>query len=377
MGVGRLCPGGWALIGLTLVAGCGRVPPESHPGVSPDPPPSLPVRADSAETLRLGNVAYRISGPYSHANLSVYFLHSDIQDDRNFITLAEGFRQHLVRVTEKDRKEVNELLISNLSDRPLFLQEGDRLKGGDQDRTLRSSLVIPPGAKRVRLPAFCIEHGRWVEGRHGNAFAYADGMTLAPRSVRAAAKIAKDQQQVWDSVAREKQVAGEALGAPSVTSSLNETLDSGAVAQAIQGYSKALAGILADKKDAVGVAIVVNGVIEEVDIYPGHPLLGSLYPRLVRSYAVQAAAQQAQGAPPAPPTPAEVIRFMQSNNGMAERREAIDRWNSLALRELGDRVECVTRYNGEPVHQQFMRRERPAARPGAGEGRQPLSSERH
>src|SRR5688572_11021310 len=118
----------------------------------------------STAFLKLAPVTYRITGPYSHENLSVYLLHSRTQDDRDFMTLDEGLKTKQVRITEKEQEDVGELLISNSSHRPLFLQEGDRLKGGKQDRTLYASLVIPPKAMKVPVPTFCIEPTRWTEG---------------------------------------------------------------------------------------------------------------------------------------------------------------------------------------------------------------------
>ena len=47
-------------------------------------------------------------------------------------------------------------------------------------------------------------------------------------------------------------------------------------------------------KDAVGVAVVVDGQIKEIDLYPGHTLLAKVYPRLLRSYAVEAAVNREQ-----------------------------------------------------------------------------------
>src|SRR3712207_7921752 len=45
------------------------------------------------------------------------------------------------------------------------------------------------------------------------------------------------------------------------------------------------------RQDVVGVAVAVNGEIEEVNIYPGPTLLEKIYPRLLQSYALQASAQ--------------------------------------------------------------------------------------
>jgi hypothetical protein len=352
---------GATAIACALLAGCER-------------PASVPVRADSTAprqdrpvatpagdrgpaSVSLGNLTFRITGPYAHRNLAVYMLHTDAQDRREFITLPEGLKRGQVKVSEKKVKEVNELGITNLSDRPLFLQEGDRLKGGDQDRIVYSSLVIPPGVKGQPLPAFCVEPNRWEAGARGREFVDADSAALAPRAIREAAKVEKDQGRVWASVANEKQAARQALSAPSATSSLNETLDSVEVQKATQEYMKALGGALQGQPDAIGIAIALNGTVEEVDIYPTTALLAQLYPRLLQSYAVEAAAQPATKSAARPPATDEVAQLMRPGGERSGRDERINAWNSLSVRELDGRVDCMTRYNGLQVHRQFLRQE--------------------
>src|SRR5262249_22635581 len=90
------------------------------------------------------DVAVRVSGPYAHENLTVFLLHGKDQDDRDYLTLDQGLDKKLVVLSEKKQAQVGELQIENKSDRYLFLQEGDRLKGGQQDRIIITSLVVPP-----------------------------------------------------------------------------------------------------------------------------------------------------------------------------------------------------------------------------------------
>ena len=43
----------------------------------------------------------------------------------------------------------------------MFVQSGDIVKGGKQDRVLTVSLVLPPRSGRIAIAAFCVEQGRW------------------------------------------------------------------------------------------------------------------------------------------------------------------------------------------------------------------------
>src|SRR5262249_38601485 len=130
--------------------------------------------------------------------------------------------------------------------------------------------------------------GRWQGARafHGSANA-----ALAPKEVREASKVANEQGRVWESVRGVKNSANSypTLNAPNTNTSLTETLESPQVKQVSEECAAALRNILDENPKAVGVAIAVNGVIEEVNVYPNHQVLENLYPRLLQSYALQAA----------------------------------------------------------------------------------------
>src|SRR6266851_5488557 len=85
-----------------------------------------------------------VSGPYSHENLTVFLFHGpDAAQSRNVLTLQEAIEQKLVVVHETG--SVNELAVENQSlDSEVFLQSGDIVKGGRQDRLIASDLMLPP-----------------------------------------------------------------------------------------------------------------------------------------------------------------------------------------------------------------------------------------
>ena len=57
---------------------------------------------------------------------------------------------------------VNELQIENLGTDEVFVQSGDIVKGGQQDRVLTVSLLLPPKSGRIPIASFCVEQGRWT-----------------------------------------------------------------------------------------------------------------------------------------------------------------------------------------------------------------------
>jgi len=299
-----------------------------------------------------------VSGPHVHGNLTVFLLHSKDQDPREFITLDQALDKKVVTVSEKAREQVGELVIENSSDKYLFLQEGDRVQGGKQDRIIITSLVIPPKSGKMPLPTFCCEHGRWTLGQSGKGFMNAENRILAPQGVRAAAKYIPNrggQAAVWDSVARDKKVANAKLGAPNTNTTLNETLDSKQVKKLCDDCARSLGELPAKHADAIGVAIAVNGKVEEIDIYPNAELFRALYPRLVQSYAVHAALEKdnLKGKPAPAVASTEVEKFM-SGKEKDKRFENINSDNGLRIRELTAEVECVTAFKGQAVHRQWL-----------------------
>ncbi len=312
--------------------------------------PPAPTPAPAEPTVKVDGQEYRVSGPYTHENLSVYLIHAKKADEREFITLDEGLKNGWVKVSEKEDASVHELQIENTDEKPQFLQEGDRLQGGKQDRMIGTSLVIPGKSGVMSVPSFCIEHHRWTEGA---TFSASGDNALALKEVRLSAKFDKDQNGVWKKVEDEKRAAAVVLAAPNATSSFNETMDSPQVHKACEAIEKALTGAIAGHADAVGVAFAVNGKIEEVNLYPGASLLRKLYPRLVKSYAMQAALDKKPGKALAA---AEVASFMKSGGEKSKKEEQVNGENGMKLLDYAEKVACDTCYKGQSVHKQWMRK---------------------
>jgi hypothetical protein len=342
---------GLVLVAL-LMAGCSR-----------SAPPDTSAEARGENWLDVAGVPMQVTGPFTHQNVAVFLVHSERQDPREFITLDEGLKAGTVKVTEKAEEQVNQLVIDNQSDYPLFLQEGDRLSGGKQDRTIHASMVVPAHSGKTNVAAFCIEPSRWRQGQNGAMFGAVSNTALAPKSVRLKSKFAANQAEVWEEVANEKRT-GEALKlAASQDSSLNSTYEAPKVKELCDDLARALASPVDAHPTAVGVAIAINGKIEEVNIYPNHQVLQKLYPRLLQSYALQAVAEKSQEQPAATLACPDVVRFMAPKKEENKREVEVDKFNALQLIELDDKsVEARTRYDGVEVHVQRATAKNPRPR---------------
>jgi len=319
---------------------------------------AAPPAEKKTPTFDVKDIKVTVSGPHVHGNLAVFLIHSKDQDTREFITLDQGLDKKLVTVSEKAQEQVGELLIENSSDRYLFLQEGDRVKGGKQDRIIITSLVIPPKSGKLPLPTFCCEEGRWTLGSQGKDFGNAENTILAPQSVRLRSKTIANrggQGEVWKEVADQKKMSNEKLGVANTNSSLNETLDSKQVKKICADCNKVMDGLLAKHPDALGVAIAVNGKIEEINLYPNSGVLKSIFPRLVQSYALQAHLNKDQlKGKPAPAVASAAVEKFMSGKEKQKRFEGINADNGIRIREMDSELECVTAFKGQAVHRQWL-----------------------
>ena len=240
---------------------------------------------------------YRLSGPYTHENLTVYLIHAqNAKHAGKYLTLQQALEQKKVVVYETS--SVNELTIENLSSEDIYIQSGDIVKGGKQDRVIPDDFILPTASGRVPIPAFCVEHGRWSR-RGSEASDHFDASTqaLPTKALKLAATNDYNQAEVWSEVARTQRMLGRSLGAatppPSASpSSMQLALENRQVSEAAEAYIHALARIVDGKPDVIGYAVAINGKVNSADMYASNDLFRRMWPKLLRASAVEAFADQ-------------------------------------------------------------------------------------
>ena len=276
---------------------------------------------------------YRISGPHTHENLTVFLVHGPERlSGKVPLTLQEALERKQVIVHETSN--VNELTIENVSPtEEVFVQAGDIVKGGRQDRCLTVDLILPPKSGKVPIAAYCVEQGRWSQrGREAAANFSSSDSRLATKDLKIAGLgKGKSQGEVWSKV-EEAQVklsanAGASARAAESPSSLQLTLENKQVQQLTDGYIKSLAAITERQPDVIGYAFAINGKINSADVYGSVALFQKLWPKLLRASAVEAVAELQKGAPPPEPVTAEMIAtfLAQSEQGRPAERSVTER----------------------------------------------------
>src|SRR5215468_2144677 len=239
--------------------------------------------------------AYRISGPVVHENLQIYFVHGKSADGPVPLTLQEALANGSAQVRETGN--VNQLEVENTGDTEVFIQSGDIVKGGRQDRVLTVSLIIPPHSGPLPIASFCVEQGRWSgRGREDTRRFETAAASVPSREAKIAMKapvvaavpptgapsqphaaylssldVSRRQQEMWSDVAKVQDKLSRAIAAPVAMpesrSSLQLSLENEKLKDAQSGYVKALKSAGESQDDVIGYVFAINGKLNSADLY--------------------------------------------------------------------------------------------------------------
>ena len=305
----------------------------------------------------------RVSGPHAHENLAVYFVHGASAGGPVPLTLQEALAKGSVQVIETGR--VNELQIENSGGEQVFVQAGDIVKGGKQDRVLTVSFLLPAKSGRMPIASFCVEQGRWsARGKEDLArFSSAheampsvsallamaappvqlsDPRPAAGATTGSAARVARDpdevstkQRKVWDSVAATQNKLAGGLNAPVASaqsaSSLQLSLENEKLKEARAGYLKALKPNGEKEADVVGYVVAINGRIAAANVYPSNGLFRKMWEKQLAAMVTEAIGERSgsAAAPKAPPAPSEASAFLAD----AEKGKSYERQIAAGVRQ--------------------------------------------
>ena len=322
--------------------------------VSADQSCAEPIRANTLARLHpgAGPDKWRIGEPVRYENLSIFPLISKSETDTSrFETLDEGLASGDVLVTEQGNEilrrsrdgrpiptpaynsgaAVNQLVLINRGKRPVLLLAGELVSGGNQDRIVGKDRIVPIGGEPLPLDVFCVEHGRWT----GESTKFGAANLMVHPSVREKAAVESDQQQVWNAV----RVGSTAAAAPSGAdqsvgilgggsaggtahaaappaalsqSVIVSTIQADAPTQAYKKiyqspqiskpvdefagevrrrFARATSGLKGEA--VVGVVVAYGGEVAWSDAFASPDLFKQYWPKLLRSYVVEALARPA------------------------------------------------------------------------------------
>lgn len=297
------------------------------------------IRAEGSKGVPApGSSGWRLLDPVSYENLTIFpVVSSHDGDTSDFATLDEALASGDVIITEhgdymrrtrdgvadpvqSGSAQVNQLVLVNRGKRPLILLAGEVVSGGKQDRIIGKDRIVPIRAAPLPLSVFCVEHGRWT----GSGGTFAGAKMMAHPSVREKAAVDQDQGRVWAAVRGQDNMAsklevqpgaaggglgsGTAAAAPALdarrmndviasvapTESYKEIYQSRAVGTSVESFAeqlerrfnRATSGLKGER--VVGVVVAFGGEVAWSDAFASSELFETYWPKLLRSYVVEA-----------------------------------------------------------------------------------------
>jgi ARG and Rhodanese-Phosphatase-superfamily-associated Protein domain len=237
----------------------------------------------SVETYLLG---LELGPGQSFENMAVFELLRPQNGGPEYITLREALEKGVFMVTEvSEGGSVPELAVANKGDVGVLLIDGEELRGAKQNRILNTTILVAPKST-IKVPVSCVEHGRWsYQGREflesGNVMHREMRMLNVRKvseSLRAVRQFRSDQGEVWDKV---QELACE-LAVPTRTGAMRDVYE--AKEADLNGYVKSFRPATGQK----GILVFIDGRPSGLDFVSRGTAFGTLFAKLIKSYAMEA-----------------------------------------------------------------------------------------
>ncbi len=222
----------------------------------------------------------------SFENMAVFPLTRPQNGGPEYITLREALERGVFTVTEtSEGGSVPELRVENKGDVAVLLLDGEELAGAKQNRIVNTTILVAPKSG-LKVPVSCTEQGRWsyvsrefVESGHQmDCKLRSANMVVVHENLRAERGFSSDQHKVWDRVAEVAHLAA----VPTRTGAMKDVYD--AKGAELDDYLKSFKIVDGQK----GLLVVLDGKPVGFDFVSRPAAFGLLFPKLVKSYAMEA-----------------------------------------------------------------------------------------
>jgi hypothetical protein len=316
------------VVGLSFLFSRGLVNAEADPAVR--------------EELKHFIEALSVGRAHSFENLAVFPVHrlgKGLSLER-VATLEEALRKKWLVIREKEGGTVPFLLITNRSNRYVYIMGGEILSGGKQDRIVGRDVIIGPRRRNLSVPVFCVEQGRW----NVKTDRFYSNKNLGTPKLRSQAQAGKDSSQsnIW----REIGETNRKLGVSSDTEAYQDVYTDEELSDKIEKAEEELMAMPELYDDVTGVVVAVGEEIVSVDIFATSALFKAMWPKILKSSALIAAAGEGK----AQLTRVEAADFLQS---FLQRRfvtrPAVDQGEELYFEDAELSIGAIV-FNGAIVH---------------------------
>lgn len=196
---------------------------------------------------------------------------------------------------------VERVRLANHSDRDLFIQAGEVLRGGDQDRAVAGDLIVPAPRhepESCMVPVFCAEPERSVpmRGWTPDLFMLFD-QTCPGQRLKKELRLGT-QEDVWREITAMRDVVfdivnrdGTRATPPYSLWTLIEMLEAQSF---LTPYIELLLPLAEANLEATGALFVLGGRFNNAELYATPALFRQMWPKLLYAMAVEALVEQKQ-----------------------------------------------------------------------------------
>jgi len=276
-------------------------------------------------------------------------------DQTDPATLDQALEAGWLVIEEREGGTVPEVLLTNLSGRTIFIMGGEILSGCRQDRIVRRDVLVRPNRKRLSVPVYCVEQGRWTF----ESDSFGSEQNLGTYALRATAQKGAEasQWEIWDQVEQVNEKMGVSSGTGAFQDALRDRKTNSLVSDAARTIHEEVE--LSDR--TVGVVVCMGERIVGIDIFGSGSLFRLLWPKILRSAALSAHAEDesakekpgsgepvgGSGVSPSPEAAEEVLRGLAAVRPRAEK--AVDLGEELWAETRELRACCIL-HKGGVIH---------------------------
>ena len=249
-----------------------------------------------------------VGEPLSCDNLTVFPLacpQTPEEEPFSYLLLEEALNLHTFEIGEvSEAGDVNAVIITNMTGVPVLILDGEEILGAKQNRMVNATTLVDAG-KKTKVPVSCVERGRWRYSSEkfdrSGSFGYS---TLRRQkseqvfcSLQANRSYAADQGAIWEEIDR-KQASAGSRSATDALHDLYDNLDD-EIGKIVENLEAA--------EDQCGHIVFINNRFACLDLFDQPATLHKLWPKLVKSYAVEALEAKSKKAASSEPEPAAVL----------------------------------------------------------------------
>jgi ARG and Rhodanese-Phosphatase-superfamily-associated Protein domain len=292
-----------------------------------------------------------IEEPRRHKNMSVFPLLTSFDGGPDYTTLKDALEKSLLSVTEvSSGGSVPELKVINAAEMAVLLLDGEELAGAKQNRVLNTTILIKEKSETV-IPVSCTEQRRWSYVSKG----FHDSDTvMSPRlrvekartvstSLHSTGQYRSDQGTVWQKIDEQAAKAGTV----SRTGAMKDTFEQKTAE--LDEYLRAFPYVPLQK----GLLVFIGGQAVGFDFVSREKAFELLYPKLIKSYAMEAVLEDKKDES----NPARELAeaFLKEAAGCEEKKyESIGRGHDFRY-ESGTIVGSALAVDDRVVHMAFFR----------------------